>query len=46
MTLGGADARPYALSAAFNIGCALFVRLQRSWSTRLALPEGLILALG
>ncbi len=41
------DARPYALSATLAvIVVALFVRLQRSWSTPLALLAGLVVALG
>jgi uncharacterized membrane protein len=48
MTLWAArDARPYALSAALAvIAVALFVRLQRSWSTPLAFLAGLVIALG
>lgn len=41
------DARPYALSAALAvIAVALFVRLQRAWSTPLAQLAGLVVALG
>ena len=40
-------ARPYALSAFLAVaGAALFVRLQRSWSTPLGLLAGFAIALG